>query len=496
MNRTRIIIFFLFCFIPGTAFVQPILKLNKTKIDLGTLPGQTVITDSSLVMRNAGTVSLEVSVQSTCDCLSVFPVQNRLLPREKIRIKIRLETRDESGKTGKKFYLITNDPRYASVPIMVQAVVRNKHAIPERDKGMTGHRRTPRTAPASGTAVHYFYSPSCRKCAELLSGFFPAQARRYYRDIRVIPHDIGKKEEFELLMAYQDRFHKKEVRDIPVLIAGTNYLAGLSAIRLRFPGLIREKEGFGFLSLMNGRKGRGVFTSLLSFWPVFWAGLTDGINPCAFATIIFLLSYLSYLKKKRSLIFFTGLFYILGVYLTYFSIGLGFLTGIRSLPFFYPVSRIINGLIAFFCFILAYFSFLDYRKARKGRLKEMKLQLSLDLKSRIHGAIRARTGKGMIMVSSFILGVLVSFFELACTGQVYLPTIIYLTRSSSAVGYVYLSLYNLLFILPLAVIFILFYRGVSSKRMARFLEKKVAIIKLLTTLFFIAIGSLLFYLSL
>ncbi|MGF1655598.1 MAG: hypothetical protein ACFCU3_01325 [Verrucomicrobiales bacterium] len=51
------------------------------------------------------------------------------------------------------------------------------------------------------------------------------------------------------------------------------------------------------------------------------AGLLDGLNPCAFATIIFLLSYLQVARKSGREILQIGVAYILGVFCTYFALG-------------------------------------------------------------------------------------------------------------------------------------------------------------------------------
>ena len=53
------------------------------------------------------------------------------------------------------------------------------------------------------------------------------------------------------------------------------------------------------------------------------AGLVDGINPCAFATIIFLLSYLQVTRRRPVEIAQVGLSFIIGVFITYFLLGLG-----------------------------------------------------------------------------------------------------------------------------------------------------------------------------
>jgi hypothetical protein len=77
--------------------------------------------------------------------------------------------------------------------------------------------------------------------------------------------------------------------------------------------------------------------------------------------------------------------------------------------------------------------------------------------------------------------VVVSLLELACTGQVYLPTIIFVVSQPTmrVRALPFLVLYNLLFILPLVVVFILVYYGTAgSKQLMRFLEERAAVVKL------------------
>jgi len=70
------------------------------------------------------------------------------------------------------------------------------------------------------------------------------------------------------------------------------------------------------------------------------------------------------------------------------------------------------------------------------------------------------------VASTLVLGFLVSVFELACTGQVYFPTLVYLHQVRQSAGsFSYLLLYNFVFILPLLAVFALSYWGVSSQKL-------------------------------
>ena len=56
---------------------------------------------------------------------------------------------------------------------------------------------------------------------------------------------------------------------------------------------------------------------------VLGSGLLDGVNPCAFATVVFLLSYLQLRHPRRRQLWQVGLGFVVGVFATYYVLGLG-----------------------------------------------------------------------------------------------------------------------------------------------------------------------------
>ena len=90
-------------------------------------------------------------------------------------------------------------------------------------------------------------------------------------------------------------------------------------------------------------------------------------------------------------------------------------------------------------------------------------------------------------------GFVISFLEFTCTGQVYLPTILFVTHipsfRMSAISY--LVLYNVMFIIPLLIIFGAAYWGVTSEQFSFFLQKRVSTIKLITSLLFFSLAGIL-----
>ena len=62
----------------------------------------------------------------------------------------------------------------------------------------------------------------------------------------------------------------------------------------------------------------------MSWLTVVLAGMVDGLNPCAFATLIFFISYLTISGRKGQEVIFVGIAFTLGVFIAYLVIGLGF----------------------------------------------------------------------------------------------------------------------------------------------------------------------------
>jgi hypothetical protein len=170
--------------------------------------------------------------------------------------------------------------------------------------------------------------------------------------------------------------------------------------------------------------------------------------------------------------------------------GLGLAEVVRQFSSFSLVGRLIYGLTALICLGLAAFSLLDYLKIRQGRLAEISLQLPKSLKQRIHQTIRTHSRMRGYVGAAFGAGVLVSLFELACTGQVYLPTIVFVTGVAELrlTALAYLVLYNLMFIAPLALVFGLTYLGTSSRQLTVFFQARAGMVKLLTAVLFGLLG--------
>ncbi len=227
------------------------------------------------------------------------------------------------------------------------------------------------------------------------------------------------------------------------------------------------------------------------------AGFIDGLNPCAFATIVFLVSYLAFLGKKSREILLYGIIFTFGVFIAYIIAGMGLMAGFRKLSGFPLITKGVYLVIAIFACVLGIISIYDYVRFLRGQMEKMKLQLPMALKKRIHGIIRKQTRSSKAgFIATFILGFIIAGTEVICTGQLYLPTIGYIMTIPKLRAYAFfnLVLYNIMFIIPLVGIFVAAFLGVTSEKMALVTKEHTGTVKLLTGILFIGLGVFLFFL--
>lgn len=272
----------------------------------------------------------------------------------------------------------------------------------------------------------------------------------------------------------------------PVLFVGNNVYLGNAAVET---GL--RKELFYYKKNGNFRPfSRHLSTSSapISFGmvPVFLAGLIDGVNPCAFATLVFFISFLSIQGRTRREILITGILFTFSVFLAYFILGLGLLNTIRLIIDTSLLRFILKLLVSLVTGIFLILSLRDFYLARLGRFDEISLQLSMPMKKKLHKVIRQNNNNTFLFGGVIITGFTVSIIELACTGQVYLPSIAYMIQTdSSPLGIRSLFIYNIGFVLPLIVVFGTVYSGLSSTVLSELFTKRIHHAKLLLSALFL-----------
>ena len=176
------------------------------------------------------------------------------------------------------------------------------------------------------------------------------------------------------------------------------------------------------------------------------AGLVDGINPCAFTVLLLFITTLTATLKAgdqnvtalRSRLVGTGSIYIAAIFLTYLALGIGLLSSFSFLTQQHLPARI----AALIAVLLGLWMLKDYFLPDFG----WRLQAPARLGTRAR-----QMGKKATVPALILGGFLIGLCTVPCSGAVYLAVLSLLALQPTALlGYLYLVLYNVVFILPLA----------------------------------------------
>ena len=350
-------------------------------------------------------------------------------------------------------------------------------------------------------AVLVFFSNHCHICLDLKAHFLPTLKEKYASKVDWFDLDSSDPENLKMLQSLSEQFNRGN-GTVPTVFVGNKLFVGATEIKEGLEKAIQEALVSQVKTITIFKKDLKDIFRKFSFLAVALSGLADGINPCAFAVIVFFISFLAVYGYKKREIICVGISYCLAVFITYLLIGLGFF------EFFYSLSNItffIKGFyyfVAVFCFLMGFLAVYDYINFKLTHKSEGAiLQLPKALKKKINLVIGSKLRQKeqnsifSLAATSFSVGFMVSLLEAACTGQLYIPTIVFVLKSGQhhLKAWGYLLLYNLMFILPLVVAFLLSLAGVGSEKFNHFLKKNVGLLKLLLALVFFALGGFILF---
>ena len=341
----------------------------------------------------------------------------------------------------------------------------------------------------------YFYEVGCQNCSR--AEYDIKYVQSVYPQLLVEEHNVQDDAALAEWLGEFTGVPEDQRLVTPALFIGADHLVSAEITADSLSALVEKYAASGSVRVWEDMRPeeaeRTIVERFRSFGAltVAFAGLVDGLNPCAFATLIFFVSYLTLSGRKGRQVLAVGAAFTLGVFLAYLAVGLGFYQVLDLLgDTLATLGRWVYGLTALLCAVLAVLSLLDALKARRGNMGEMALNLPHALRMRINSVIREGRNSRAFVWGAFFTGIVVSFLELACTGQVYLPTIIFVVSQPEmkARATAFLVLYNLLFILPLVIVFVLAYYGTGSKQLTSFLERRAATVKLGMALLFASLA--------
>ncbi len=349
-----------------------------------------------------------------------------------------------------------------------------------------------------------FIKPGCKVCDRTYTTLKYLQNEHPHLQIRLF--DVSHRKDILIQETLAENIGIPAATKLlaPMVILGSDYLIKEKLTISDLEALIQKYTASGSACLWadisiddvaSSAAGEKIAGRFLQFGAlaVFGSGLLDGVNPCAFATIIFLISWLSLIGKKGKELLLVGCSFTLAVFLTYFFLGLGIFQFLKRISVMKGLHAAIFTAMSVITLLFGFLSLKDYLKIRQGKIKEVSLQLPKIVKKRIHQVIKKNTTVKGVAMAAFFMGILISLLELACTGQVYLPTIMAVSGIPKLKLHAiwYLTLYNLAFIGPLVLVFMVTYYGTSSKKLAEVTQSHLAGTKIVTALFFFIISIVL-----
>jgi cytochrome c biogenesis protein CcdA len=355
-----------------------------------------------------------------------------------------------------------------------------------------------------------FYSPTCHNCLQIKKELLPQIEKKFKDKIYLEYRDIADMENYKLMLGLQEKYGPDIKIVLPVFYFEGKLLNGQADIRRELEVMIANS--LNKLQEVEALPPLDLVTRFKAFKPltIIGAGLIDGINPCAFTVLVFFVSFLVLQGYRKRELISVGLSFIFAVFLTYISLGAGLLGFLYYIEGFWLAARIFNFSIGILSIILGFLAIYDFFKFKKTGLTEgLVLQLPTAVKNQIHSIIGLHYRKSKdanekqvlympmfrLVLSALITGFLVSILEAVCTGQMYLPTITFVLKTShlktQALGY--LLLYNIMFILPLLIIFFFALWGATSEQFTKVLKRHLSAIKLLMAVLFFGLGIFLLW---
>lgn len=212
----------------------------------------------------------------------------------------------------------------------------------------------------------------------------------------------------------------------------------------------------------------------------------DAFNPCAFFVLCFLLSLIVHSKERWRIMLIGGTF-VLFSGLMYFL----FMAAWLNLFLFTKQLAFITALAGIIAILVGVINIKDYFFFQQG----VSLSIPESAKPKLFQKMRTITQTAhwpMMLGATAILAIAANSYELLCTAgfpMVY-TRVLTLNALSSSQYYLYLALYNVIYIVPLLLIVAVFTFTLGSRKLS---EREGRVLKLLSGNMMLGLGLILFF---
>jgi cytochrome c biogenesis protein CcdA/glutaredoxin len=338
----------------------------------------------------------------------------------------------------------------------------------------------------NAVCIVYFYSESCPHCQNT-KPFLNEMELKYENKISITRYDVSLPENVALYNQFCTAKNYSG-KKIPLIGINDKFFVGEDEIKNNLEqeiikGINSETkicpiEGMGSCHEINESAANsdadplipqvGKSLNFKAILPVIlFTGLADGINPCAFAVLLFIMAFLQQISGNKKKLLKITISYIVAFLIM--NILVGVLYFYTSMQLGYPV--IIRTIAIILAIIAGLINIKDFFFYGKG--------FSLEIPKKAGKHIERLAMKATIP-AAIVLGSLVAILEAPCSIPIYLTVIEVLKSQGQMLLQVlpYILLYNLMFILPIVILAVVIYIGAEAKALEKWREKNRRYMKL------------------
>lgn len=245
-------------------------------------------------------------VEVTCDCIeaSILHRQQSGQSASFLAFTFHVDPEEPSGPGEKILYLYTKDNVYDLIRLVLRYSIgdsagtndSNQNRV-EEQRPESGNTNAPLPALVDEARKHqpvllYFGSSTCQSCRRVEEVVLPRLRERFGDELYLLKINIQQPDGFQYLLQVREQYGVTDKRSPFAFFIGKEAITGRSNLMSRLEIAVEKAVTDRSVTILpvpaleTNRKAREVFRSI-SFWALVSAGLIDGINPCAFATLIF-----------------------------------------------------------------------------------------------------------------------------------------------------------------------------------------------------------------
>ncbi|MEK9629453.1 MAG: thioredoxin family protein [Nitrospinota bacterium] len=346
--------------------------------------------------------------------------------------------------------------------------------------------------------LHFFWSKTCPHCKKAKP--FVHELAQSHSWLELNSYEISESPENSRLYRNLSKKIGKENLAVPAfLFCGKALIGYLSkettGIQLRSEllscrrSLVREKSGSVAIASEKNKISLpllGDFSPKDMSLPAFTiviAGL-DAFNPCAFFVLLLMLSLLVNAKDRKKMLIIGGVFVFFSGFM-YFI----FMAAWLNLFLYLGEIRTITVIAAVIAIGVSLINIKDFFLFKKGISLSIPDSAKPNLYGRIRGLMNAPNLPTLILGTA-MLAIVANSYELLCTSgfPMVFTRLLTLHQLTSLGYYIYLVLYNIIYVIPLMVIVWVFSRTLGARKLS---EKEGRILKLVSGLMMLELGLLL-----